>query len=220
MIKKLFLLPYFGKYPEWLDQWVANMERLKPMGYDYIIFSNLELFKQRVRDKLGIEPVIKYEESKIWDYRPMLGVLFEEEIKGYDFWGHTDFDVVYGDISKFEPDLTKLDIWSNHHDYICGFWTLYRNNEKIRNLFRKTPDWKEVLANPVATGWAERGYTRTVDLHHNMGDIERLYTFLQAKNQSIDKDINYKDGKLYDGDLEIMTFHFRRTKRYPLKYVL
>ena len=139
----------------------------------------------------------------------MLGVLFEEEIKGYDFWGHTDFDVVYGDISKFEPDLTKLDIWSNHYDYICGFWTMYRNNEKIKNLFRKTSDWKEVLANPIGTGWAERGYTRTVDLHHNMGDIERLYTFFQAKDQSIDDNINYRDGKLYDGEDEIMTFHFR-----------
>ena len=220
MIKKIFLLPFFGKYPDWLDQWVANMERLKPMEYDYIIFSNLELFKQRVRDKLGIEPRITPGESKIWDYRPMLGVLFEEEIKGYDFWGHTDFDVVYGDISKFEPDLTKLDIWSNHYDYICGFWTLYRNNEKINNLFRKTADWKEILANPIATGWVEKGYTRTVDLHHNMSDIERLYTFLQAKNQSIDNNINYKDGKLYDGDLEIMAYHFRRTKRWPITHFL
>lgn len=180
MVKKLFICPYFGKYPDWMDQWVANMEMLKPLGYDYLIVSNLELFEQRVRDKLGIEPNITRGEGKVWDYRPMLGVLFEEEIKGYDFWGHTDFDVVYGDISKWEPDFNKVDIWSNHVDYICGFWTLYRNNEKINNLFRRAPEWKDILADPVASGWAEKGYTTVVDLAHNMSDIERLYTFYHS----------------------------------------
>ena len=58
MIRKIFLLPYFGKYRDWLDQSVANMERLKPMGDYYIIFSNLEIFNTMVRDKLGFEYVI------------------------------------------------------------------------------------------------------------------------------------------------------------------
>jgi hypothetical protein len=80
MTKKLFLIPWFGPYPEWLDQWVANMEYLRPFGYDYLIFSSLDLFKQRVRDKLKIEPVIYPASGKVWDYRPLFGVLFEEEI--------------------------------------------------------------------------------------------------------------------------------------------
>ena len=219
MITKLLIIPYFGKYPDWLDQWVANMERLKPMGYDYLIVSSLELFEQRVRQKLGIEPILKYGEAKVWDYRAMFGVLFDNEIQGYDFYGHVDFDVVFGDIQKFEPDLSKLDIWSNHVDYICGFWTLYRNTEVVNNLFRQA-DWKTVLANPTPTGWVEKEYTQVVDKNHEQGNIRRLYTHLQNKDPNIDTFITYKDGKLYDGDEEIMTFHFRRTKRYPLKTII
>ena len=154
-MRKLFLMPYFGEYPEFLNKWISNMEYLKPLGYDYLIFSNLKLFEQRVRDKLGIEPCIISGTGKPWDYRAAFGELFEDEIRGYDYWGHTDFDCVYGDINKFMPDeeLVKYDIWSNHHNYICGPWTIYRNCEKTKSIFRLCPDWKERLEEPQATGW-------------------------------------------------------------------
>lgn len=204
---KLFIIPWFGKYPEWLDQWVANMELLKPKGYDYLIFSNLELFKQRVRDKLGIEPNITSGTGKVWDYRPTFGVLFEEEIKGYEYWGHTDFDCVYGNVEKYEPK--DYEIWSNHNTYICGPWTLYRNTEKINNLFRKYPQWKEILGNQEPTGWAEKEFSRVVESNTNY-----KYTFYQTKD--LNKfNLKYDKG-LYDGDDEIMMCHFKRTKIWPL----
>jgi len=201
-----------------MDQWVANMEYLKPMGYDYMIFSSLPKFKKRVKDKLGVEAIIKPGEGKVWDYRPMLGVLFEEELKGYDYWGHTDFDVVYGRIDQFMDDdlLDIYDIWSNHHNYICGFWTLYRNTDVVNNLFKKT-EWEKVLANPTPTGWAEKEYTRAVDLAHNMSEIELRYTYWQGKDPNIDTNLEFKNGILTDAGDEIMTYHFRRTKRWPIK---
>ena len=173
MMNKIFILPYFGKYPDWLDQWIANMEYL---NYDYIIYSSLKKFKQRVRDKLGIEPNIEGGTGKVWDYRPALGVLFEEEIKGYDYWGHTDFDCVYGDVDKYMPK--EFDIWSNHHNYICGPWTIYKNDSWINNLFRLCPEWKEIMENPKALGWAEREYTKIVNEYCNV-----VYTFHQTKSQ-------------------------------------
>ncbi|KKK53002.1 hypothetical protein LCGC14_3099160, partial [marine sediment metagenome] len=116
-MKKIFLLPFFGQYPPWLDQWVANMEHL---DYDYKIFSNLKKFKERVREILRIEPNIEGGTGKIWDYRPALGLLYADIIKDYDVWGHTDFDCVYGDVDKYMPK--DFDIWSNHVDYVMGAW--------------------------------------------------------------------------------------------------
>lgn len=217
MIKKLLILVWFGPYPKELNRWVANMEYLKQYGYDYLIFSNLKLFEQRVRDKLGIEPFIIEGTGKPWDYRGALGVLFEDEIKGYDYWGHTDFDCVYGDVNSFMPDeeLVKYDIWSNHHNYICGPWTLYRNTEVVNNIFRQCPDWKERLTEPKATGWVEMGFSEMVDKLHEEGKINRLYTFWQGYDAGIDFYVEFKNGKLYDRGTEIFQFHYNRRKRLP-----
>lgn len=214
-MKRLFICPYFGKLPDWFDQWIANMQHLKPLGYDYLIETNLKLFKQRVRDTLGIEPEIEPETGKPWDYRPMLGVMYAKELEGYDYWGHTDFDVVYGDVSRYEPK--DYDIWSNHHNYICGFWTLYKNNEYVNNLFKLDPNWKKYVSSSKPNGWAEMGFTSVVDREYAMERLKRVYTYYQAKDNNDDSKINYKDGRLYDGEDEIMTFHFRHTKRHPIQ---
>lgn len=217
-LKKKFIINWFGEFPYWMDQWVANMEYLKPMGYDYEIFTSLNRFEERVEQKLGIEPLIKRGTGKPWDFRSALGLLYEEELKGYDYWGTTDFDCVYGDIEKFMTDeqLKKYDIWSNHHSYVCGPWTLYKNTPIVNNIFKECPEWKDILEDPTPTGWVEKGYSEKVDELHRMGKINRLYTFYQGHDPNIDTDLSFKDGKLYDGDDEIMTFHFNRHKRFPL----
>lgn len=217
-LKKIFIIPWFGEYPEFMNRWIANMEYLKSYGYDYLLVASLPKFEQRVREKLGIEPTIIFGTGKPWDYRPALGKLFEDEIKGYDYWGHTDFDCVYGDVNKFMPDeeLIKWDIWSNHYDYICGPWTLYRNNDKINNLFSGFPEWKERMEEPQATGWVEGKFSQEyIDGLHNKGEIKRLYTFYQGYDPAVDEHIEFKDGKLYDAGTEIMMFHFNRKKRLP-----
>lgn len=214
MIKKLFICPYFGQLPEWFDQWVANMELLKPLGYDYLLVTNLKLFEQRVRDKLGIEPNISPGTGKLWDYRCAFGVLFEEEIKGYDFWGHTDFDVVYGNVDKWVTDdfLKDLDVHSNHSTYVCGHWTLYRNTELVNKLFYDSPSWQRMMTRPEAIGWIEEEFSRTLE---NSG-LRYKYTFWQGKDPDKYQDVTYDKG-LFDGKEEIMLFHFNRHKIYPLK---
>ena len=34
---------------------------------------------------------------KLCDYKCAYGLIFEEYIKNYDFWGHCDLDCIYGD---------------------------------------------------------------------------------------------------------------------------
>lgn len=104
MIKKLMICPYFGTLPPWFDSYLANIEMLKPLGYDWHITTNLKLFKERVGDILGIKCPIVPGTGKPWDYRPAFGVLFAEELKRYDYWGHTDFDCVYGRVDRFVTD--------------------------------------------------------------------------------------------------------------------
>lgn len=216
MIKKLMIVPFFGELPEYMNQWIANMEYLKPYGYDYLLVSSVKLFEQRVKEKLSIEPCIISGTGKPWDFRPAFGVLFEDEIKGYDYWGHTDFDCVYGDINSFMPDdeLVKYDIWTNDPQAICGPWTLYKNKDEVNKLFYECPDWKEVLSSPKVHAWDEGGFSKYVFSK----DLKIKDTFLQGIDANIYKNLSFDNGKLYDNGGEIMMFHYNRRspKKFPL----
>jgi len=208
-IKKIMIVPYFGDYPEWWKQYKS------PNGYDLLFDTDLEGFKIRVKEKLGIDYPGEYGSPKVWDYRPALGLLYDDIIKGYDYWGHTDLDCVYGDVEKFMPDheLEFLSVWSNHDAYVNGCWTLYNNTPEVNNLFRKCPGWKEFMVHPNPNGWVEEEYSRTLE---NSG-LNYRYTFFQGWPYTTHPNLSKTpDGKLYQDGEEIMMFHFRRSKRWPL----
>lgn len=74
------------------------------------------------------------------------GLVFDDLLAGYDFWGHCDIDVIFGNLRKF---LTE-DILTNHDKILCrGHLTLYRNTDKVNRAFLLScpgvPDLWEVL---------------------------------------------------------------------------
>jgi hypothetical protein len=213
MLKKILICPYFGDFPEWMDKFEW------PEGYDHILDTDLEGFKKRVRDKLGFEFPGVYGSPKVWDYRCALGLLYEEEIKGYDFWGHCDFDVVWGDIKAFMPDvfLEQLDWYSSHHQYICGCFSLYRNIAEVNKLFMTVPEWQDKMTSAEPNGWVENEYSRAME----RAQLRFAYTFNQGWPWSLElPQLKKQDGKLFqkinDKWKEIMLFHFKLTKKWPL----
>lgn len=215
--KKLFLTPYFGEFPNWWDYYLKNIESLKQYGYEFLIDTDLQKFEQRVGDKLGITLPLLTGTRKLSDLRPALALLYADEVKGYEFWGHTDFDCVYGRVDHFIDDaaLSNLDIHSNHHCYMCGPWSLYRNTETINNLFREWPRWQWQMSDEAPLGWVEREFSQIIDQRHEDGWLRRRYTYWQAKDPNDDTQITMRDGALYDGGTEIFMHHFNRLKRWP-----
>lgn len=69
---------------------------------------------------------------KLRDYRPAYGFLLEEELRGYDFWGCCDVDMMFGDIGVFitEDMLSRYDQIGR-----MGHFSLYRNTPEINLLF-------------------------------------------------------------------------------------
>jgi hypothetical protein len=207
-LKKILITPYFGTFPEWMDKFEV------PKGYDWFLDTDLDAFKKRVKDKLGIDYPGTYGSGKVWDYRCALGLLYEEEIKGFDFWGTVDFDVVFGDVNKFFPDeeLTKLDIWSNHDSYVCGFWSLYRNCKDVNELFMKYPFWEDKLSTPDCLGWVEQQYSKLLE----QSGLRYKYSMFQGDPYHPPFNLKKEDGKLYQDGVEIAMLHFRRDKKWPL----
>lgn len=67
----------------------------------------------------------------------MYGFLFEDEIKNYDFWGHCDVDLIFGDIRHF---ITE-EVLSNYDRILSrGHFSLYRNNDECNRFFLRSID--------------------------------------------------------------------------------
>jgi hypothetical protein len=212
MLKKLMITPYFGKFPEWMDKFVA------PEGYDWLLDTDLKKFKRRVRHKLGIKYPAGIGSPKVWDYRCALGLLYEDEIKGYDYWGHMDFDVAWGDVENYLPDrvLSEFDVYSSDNRYVCGCFSVYRNIPRVNNLFKEFFEWREKMIHPQPNGWVEKEYSRTLEA----SGLKYAYTFNQG-NPWDRQPVLKKEGrrlfqKIDEEWKEIMMFHFRHSKKWPL----
>lgn len=213
-MNKILICPWFGPLPEWWPKYEEHIKHLKAQGYDFLLTNDVDDFKLRCKEKLGVDAPIVEGGSKIHDFRATFGVLYADEIKGYDFWGHTDFDMVYGDVNKFFPDkfYENLDIHSNHDTYMCGPWSLYRNKLEVNLLFMQFPGWKEKLEDPKTSGWVEMEFSRLVE----KSGLRYKYTFEQGNPYTTTPNLSFENGKLYQDGVEIAMFHFRRSKRWPL----
>lgn len=224
MTTKVLICPYFGVLPSWYEHWERNTERMREHGYDFLFDQDEDDFRQRVREILEIEPPPMTGTGRIWNFRPAFGLLYAKEIEGFDFWGHTDFDCVYGRVERWYTDeyLSDLDITSNHVDYISGPWTLYRNSPVINSLFLQTDEWEERMSGEDSShGWAEKGFTEIVDGFHRSGLIRRDYMLAQTRNWDDFSTLRLEgDGRLMEGGTEVCLAHFRRTKVYPPGCVL
>jgi hypothetical protein len=159
----IILLSYFGKKP-WYFYYFLNSCRCNPsiafslatdldlQGED--IPKNLALrkitlhqFNRIASKKLGFSTTIKTG-YKVCDFKPALGYLFPELIEGYDFWGSGDIDLVYGNIRYFLTNeiLSAYDVFSFRPEYLSGCLTLYRNNQKMNQLFMESEHYQKVLS--------------------------------------------------------------------------
>lgn len=217
-LRKILITPYFGKFPQWMDKFQP------PEGYDWLLDTNLDSFKKRVKDKLRIECPVEYGSSKVWDYRCALGLLYEEEIKEHDYWGHCDFDVVWGDMDKFYPDLiiSQYDVISGHNTYVNGSFSLYRNNRMVNTLFQFGIEWLPNMIDKTSTGWVEKEFSRLLE----QSGLKYAYTFYQGNPWDRTPIVKKESNSLYQliGGLkgewkEIAFFHFRHLKRWPLNII-
>lgn len=217
MLRKLLITHWFGDLPEWTPLWLDNVEKLRAHGYDVLLDVDLESVRARVRGVLGLEFPGERGGTKMHDLRPALGVLYEDEIAGYDFYGHTDLDCVYGRVDEWLPDevLGELDFHSNHGTYMCGPWSLYRNERDVRELFLDSPVWRDRIAGEATSGWVEKEYSLLVGERHDLGELRRLYSFWQVNHVGHYERVHWDEGRLMDGDTEIFMAHFNRTKVYP-----
>lgn len=168
-----FINVYFGTFPNYFEFWLESCRINK--GYDWIIFTdnkgkyeyppNVHVFHTTINEvRNRIQSLFEFEISletpyKLCDYRPAYGEIFREELKGFDFWGHCDMDLIWGKISHF----ITAEILENYDKiFEWGHCTLYRNDDYICSGYRKFGKengigYKEVFTNPKNMVFDENG---------------------------------------------------------------
>lgn len=93
---------------------------------------------------------------KLCDYKVAYGLIFEDYIGDYDWWGYGDCDVLYGNLRAFLTQ-ERLDRFDKIYTY--GHLCLLRNNEACKRAFQieaaNTLDWKYVYDQDETKGFDE-----------------------------------------------------------------
>uniref|UniRef100_A0A7S4EVU6 Uncharacterized protein n=1 Tax=Chrysotila carterae TaxID=13221 RepID=A0A7S4EVU6_CHRCT len=85
----------------------------------------------------------QYSAARMTDLKPMLGEVFEADLlKGYDWWGHAQEDIIFGDLSScLRPaSLRTIDIFTPFVPPYnsSGVFMLLRNRPDINRLWRRS----------------------------------------------------------------------------------
>lgn len=162
-LRKVFLLPLFGAPHAWTQAYLDHVRALEPYGWHWKVFTphpypsggnveivpmTIEEFDRLVEDRCGMLPGNRIlgdggPAKLLSDYYPAFGDIFADYLGDADYWGHTNWDMVYGRLDHFIPDteLEQYSIWSDDPGHINGIFTLYRNGERERFLYRGVRDW-------------------------------------------------------------------------------
>jgi hypothetical protein len=151
-------MPYFGKWPEWIDLFLESCKYNKSIDWlfftnceephnkcDNVKFVNMTLseFNNIVCSRLDVD--IDFESYNyrkksfgncICDLKPFWSFLFADYIEEYDYWGWGDIDVIYGDICKYMEEEriyeNNYDVISFHNYVTIGALSFIKNSLKMR----------------------------------------------------------------------------------------
>ncbi|MCF2561212.1 hypothetical protein I6E06_01725 [Bifidobacterium boum] len=94
---------------------------------------SLDEFKNIAAEKLGFSPCIP-KPYKLCDFKPAYGLIAEDFIQGYEYWGHCDCDLLFGNLSGILTPILDL-----NYDKIfaVGHLTIYKNTYENNRIFMR-----------------------------------------------------------------------------------
>lgn len=172
---------YFGKRPGYLDVFLQSCAANQAV--DFLFFVDFDVpfpipgnvrFVQTTFQEIKSHfqsvfdfPIALESAYKLCDFRPAYGELFADYFKDYDWWGHCDFDMVFGDLAPV-VDVAKQGRYVKI--FRRGHLTLYRNTGEVNAVYKNTAGrlkYNEVFS------------TNRFCLFDETHGIDRIFTTLQ-----------------------------------------
>lgn len=156
MKKIRLIIPYFGKLPKFFpyflltakrnqkidfliytDQKVDQFDILNANNIEFVTLSFDEL-REKVQSQFDFKISLKTP-YKLCDYKVAYGLIFEEELKGYDYWGFCDTDVLLGDIYQFLEEHSFFE--KDYARYgLLGHLQIFKNSQEVNRIFMSGKD--------------------------------------------------------------------------------
>lgn len=208
MMKKIiFIIPYFGKFPSYFPIWLLSCKYNPTINwliftddkstYEYpenvkVIYTDFKKIVNQFQAKYDF-PIVLNNPYQLCEFKVAYGEVFSDYTISYDFWGHCDIDVVWGNLRKHLPD-SVLNVYSKIS--WRGHLTLYKNIESINKLYRCPIDgvdfYQFAFSNPT-------GYPLAPD--------ERAINYLyEIKGERIYKDLMFADLKIRSYNFFLLHF--------------
>lgn len=139
---------YMGKLPPCFRKWLESCSWNPTIDFKLItdqdlhvttsnvsiIHMSFDQVKERATQALsefGLTPCID-RPYKLCDFKPVYGLMFGDLIEGYDYWGHCDLDLVFGDLRKFFIDYQLGD----YQKFLnLGHLSLFKNDATMNRAF-------------------------------------------------------------------------------------
>lgn len=166
----VLIFPYFGTLPVQYGMWRASVLQNPTVDFMFFTDADVEPAKniivhkmqfsdfQRIVQKAFDFPVVLDRPYKLCEYKQAYGYILKDYIKGYDFWGYGDLDLVYGDIRHFLTD----DVLTRQFLLGWGHLTLLRNDEDATTYFMKRQngyhDYRDAFTTSKITYFDEYGH--------------------------------------------------------------
>lgn len=203
---------YFGKWPKLNDFFLETIKTNESV--DFFIFSDnipaktfcenvkfnnfsIDVFNQLASKYLNIKTNVK-NPIKVCDFRPAFGIIFQDYLKPYDFWGYSDLDLIFGNIRNFftKELLDEYDIISTRKEFLSGTLTIFKNNDIINNFYKKSSDYKRIHESQDYFNFEEAGHGITPRLFvgENIEDIPpEIDSMMHTLKRSKDIKIHYSN---------------------------
>lgn len=184
----ILLMPYYGKLPCYFDIWLSAAKSNKSIDFclitdlvkkDTELPENIKLlnisfeeFKNRIQKKFSFKISID-NLGRISQFRPALGYCFPELIKGYDFWGFIECDLIPGNIRHF---ITEEILETHDKIFKLGHFQIFKNNERMKKLFMQ--EHKSALSYKFAFSRNILFFEELLGMH-NISQAEGIKTYTE-----------------------------------------
>jgi hypothetical protein len=231
---------FFGRVPQWAPAFFVTCR--KNPDIQFLLYTDLDMpgaasanltlrhmtiadFETRATEALGTPIVVHHHLAKMSDLKPAYGIVFAEDLAGFDYWAYSDFDVAWGDIRSFVTDqlLHDYDVVSARRDRLCGHFTLFRNTPEFNRMFEIIPDVLTVLSSRTHWHMDETVLTKAIWAKFGRRPDHVYWAsdwIIDAKYQREMGDgpadcLWWRDGKTYNVEgKELMYLHFHKLKQH------
>ena len=244
MSKIAIIIPYIGALPNYFPLWLQSCKNNPTI--DWLLYTDQELYDlpenvickkvsfSQLRERFqknfdfSISLNVPY---KFCDFKPSFGEIFEDDLKGYDFWGYGDIDLIYGDIREF---VTEELLFQYDRIFTLGHLSLFRNCKDINAIYRKKVEgclfYRDVFSTAKSLTFDEFGQNSAggcVQIFQNSGvriynrivfaDISTTYRALKSHfgGPKAERNKEYRKRKVsffYDSGKLFQTWQEKKTR--------